>query len=117
MEQRVGLLGLVTRRGSQLEDLDAVQRPSVRIGRASELVGGHGEDDVETALALTAPGDEELEGECGLTASGLAVDEIQAVCGQSAAKDGVQAGNAGSQAEVRRRRPLGLDGVGHEENA
>ena len=65
--------------GDQLEDVDAVERPAVRLRDAGELGLRLGEGDVEHLLPAPGPFEEELEGEGRLARAGVPLDEVDPV--------------------------------------
>ena len=60
-------------------------------GHGVQFDGGFRQGNVEAALALGGAGEEELQRERGLAGPGRAFDEIDAVAGQAAAEDVIEA--------------------------
>src|SRR6185503_4686171 len=74
----------------QLEDVDAVERPAVRLGALAKLFLGLGQSDVEHALACAHALHEELQREGRLAGAGIAFDEVEPVPRQTAPEDFVE---------------------------
>lgn len=97
VEKRIRLVR-VFRAGSQLEDLDPLERPAMRLGGGAKLVRRLRERDVQATFAARSPGEKELNGERRLPAPGFAVDQVETVGREPAAKNCVQTGNSGCNA-------------------
>jgi len=63
-----------------------------------QLVGGLGQGHIEAGLPSGGSLEEELQSGGGLAGAGIALDQVQAVSGETAAEDVVQPGNAGLRA-------------------
>ena len=81
--------------GGELEDLDALERPSVRLGDTTQLRRAFGERDVERAFSPGPPLEQEMERDRRLARAGLSVDQIEMVRRQPPMEDRIQTGNAG----------------------
>ena len=79
----------------QLDDLDAVERPAVRLGYRVELRLRLRERHVEARLGAPNALQQELERERRLAHARVAVDQIETVAGQASVENLVEAGNAG----------------------
>ena len=91
MEHRVLLFGVEhALGGGQLANLDAVQRPPVRLGDRSQFFGCLREGDIEHRLTLLGAGHEELQRQGGLAGTGHPLDQIQALAGQASAEDVIE---------------------------
>src|SRR5687767_11019021 len=109
MEHRVLLAGLeADLRGNQLAHRDAVERPAVRGCHSLDLLARLRERHVQHRLAALHACQEELECERGLARARHAFDQVKAIWREPAAKDVVEAGDAGGSARRRSR---------HEEQA
>jgi hypothetical protein len=95
MEQRVRVLRILRRRAGELEDIDSVQRPAVRLRGSPKLVRGFGERDVEAAFPDGAAGKQKLYGQRGLSASRLAVNKMEAIGRKTTTQNRVESRNAG----------------------
>ena len=73
------------RRGGQVEDVDAVQGPAVRVGHLADLVLGLGKGDVEARLSAPHALQEVLERDGGLAGAGPPLQEVGAKGGKAAA--------------------------------
>jgi hypothetical protein len=98
-------------RGHELEDLDAVEAPTVAGGDGGELAAALGEGDVEAALAAACAVEEELQRQGGLARARSPLDQMGAVGRVAAFQDVVEARDAGRD---RGRVVEGWEhGVGH----
>ncbi len=75
--------------------VDALERPAVRARHAVQLFLGLGERHVHAAFAAAAAFQQVLQRERGLARARVALDEVDAVRGEAAAEDVVEAGDAG----------------------
>src|SRR5688572_24185217 len=108
MEQRVLLRGAVLLRGRELEDVHALQAPSVRSRDGFQLILRFGQRDEEDFFAVLEALEQELERERRLAGAGIALDEVEAVRRQPAAEDVIEAGDAGAEALTGRHGVPGL---------
>ena len=111
MEERIRVVRLVGA-GSQLENLDSLERPAMRLRGAAELVRSLRERDVQATFAAGAPGEKELNGERRLPGPGFAVDQVETVGREPTTKDCIQSGNSGRNARGGGCRTL-VCTVGH----
>src|SRR4029079_13117908 len=96
LEQRVlaRQVGGLLERG-QFDDVDAVERPAMRIDHRLDLRPGLRQRDVQTALAERRPGHQELHAQRRLADARIALYQIDPVPRQAAVQDGVESGDAG----------------------
>ena len=108
---RVGTQALF--RGHELEDLDPVERPAVRVRHLLELSPALGKCYVEPLFADFCPGEKELESERRFSGTRDAVNQIDVVTGKTPIQDLVQSGNARGS-ELNRGNHLGISHAGLE---
>src|SRR6476661_6431128 len=96
MKERIRLAGARLLRGGQFEDIQSVDRPTVRARHRAELVLRFRQRDEEARLALANALHQELQGHRGLAGSGLTLNEVETVGGKPAAEHLVEARNAGA---------------------
>ena len=82
-------------RRNQFEDVDAVQRPAVPLRHDVQLALGFGQRNIEHALSVPHPPQQELKRDGGLARAGLPLVEIHPVGVEAATQDVVQPGAAG----------------------
>src|SRR5204863_2222722 len=90
----------------QLEDVDAIERPAVRVDDCLELLGGLGQRDVKAPLAALGALDQEAQRERRLARAGRSLEQVDAPTRQAAAEDLVEALDPGRGA-IARRVPAG----------
>ena len=78
-------------RGRRLEDLHPVERPAVRLGHLADFIGRLGQDDVEHRLPAAHALHKKLQSQRGFSRAGPSFQKIQAVAGQPAGEDVVEA--------------------------
>jgi hypothetical protein len=70
--------------GKQLEDLNAVERPAMRLGIGHQLAAGLGQRHVQARFAAACPVDQVLQSEGGLAGARVAVQKVEAAGDQPA---------------------------------
>src|SRR4029453_17055313 len=80
----------------QIENLQSLERPSVRSRGRLQLVLGLGQRDVESTLARPRALEEELQPQGRLSGPGIALDQIETIARQAAAENVVEARDPGT---------------------
>jgi hypothetical protein len=101
VEHRVLVVGAQARFGRrELANVDAFERPAVRLRDPLQLALRLGQRHVQDALAASHAFEQELQCERRLARAGHAFDEVDAIGRQPAAQDFVETGDSGA---VRRQ--------------
>src|SRR5690242_13147967 len=80
--------------GDELDDLDALKRPPVRLCAGEQFLFGLRKSDVEASLAEFGPLHEVLQGQRRLAGAGIAFDEIEPVRDETPMKDVIKSANS-----------------------
>ena len=80
-------------RRRQLEQIDAVEIPSVRLRDGHELGRRFRKRDIKRPLATSAAGQEELERERRLACTRVALNQMQALGGKTALEQMIETGD------------------------
>jgi hypothetical protein len=96
MKHRVLIVGLERRfRRRELANLDAIQRPAVRVGDGAELLLGLRQRDVQHDFAACDAGQQVLQRQRGLAGARNPLDEEEAPPGQTTPEDVVESADSG----------------------